>query len=421
MTLLNKKTQKLARIFLVSLLFITFSVTTVYATPEDDLEAIKRRLEQIKKDKENVQDDINNENSLQSEYSTELMAVKNKVNLLEIEIEETQLTIKQLNLEIKLLKAEISGNEEEIEAAQTKIAMLQEETDARLIQMYLDQKTSSSFDMVFQAEATSLIKLELYQSTVQDETNELLANLEIKKLEFEEKLEKLETDKVQVQRDKVQVKEEKTSLERDKTALDAQKEIYARKLNESIARENDHENILGALTEQEQWAVAEQTRLQQIIFDSFNDIPTGSPVKKGTVIGFQGCSGLCTGPHLHFSLKVNGSYVNPCSALPSGHLSGCGTSSPSLSQWPIGESIALTSGYGWRWGSFHYGIDVQNYSNLSTAIYAAHDGYIYYGNDNACSWYTGSLPCNGAGANYAIICQNSNCSVGKKSIYLHLK
>ena len=37
----------------------------------------------------------------------------------------------------------------------------------------------------------------------------------------------------------------------------------------------------------------------------------GVPVKKGQTIGYVGCSGLCTGPHLHFEMYQDDRYVDP--------------------------------------------------------------------------------------------------------------
>lgn len=42
---------------------------------------------------------------------------------------------------------------------------------------------------------------------------------------------------------------------------------------------------------------------------------TGSHVRQGDVIGYIGSTGLSTGPHVHFEMKRNGSYVNPATEI----------------------------------------------------------------------------------------------------------
>jgi murein DD-endopeptidase MepM/ murein hydrolase activator NlpD len=45
-------------------------------------------------------------------------------------------------------------------------------------------------------------------------------------------------------------------------------------------------------------------------------VSEGDQVERGEVIGYVGCTGLCTGPHLHFEVRINGAFVDPMGYLP---------------------------------------------------------------------------------------------------------
>ncbi|MCC6913875.1 MAG: M23 family metallopeptidase [Rhodospirillaceae bacterium] len=47
-------------------------------------------------------------------------------------------------------------------------------------------------------------------------------------------------------------------------------------------------------------------------------VKTGDVVKRGDNIGQIGCSGRCSGPHVHYEVQVNGRPVNPLKFLKAG-------------------------------------------------------------------------------------------------------
>jgi murein DD-endopeptidase MepM/ murein hydrolase activator NlpD len=48
-------------------------------------------------------------------------------------------------------------------------------------------------------------------------------------------------------------------------------------------------------------------------FDAFEPgLYPGMPISKGQVLGQMGCTGVCTGPHVHIRIKKNGRIINPC-------------------------------------------------------------------------------------------------------------
>ena len=51
-------------------------------------------------------------------------------------------------------------------------------------------------------------------------------------------------------------------------------------------------------------------------------VSNGAQVQQGQVIGYVGCTGNCTGPHLHFETRVNGQAQNPRTYLAGGAMPG---------------------------------------------------------------------------------------------------
>ncbi|MFC4452953.1 LysM peptidoglycan-binding domain-containing M23 family metallopeptidase [Deinococcus sonorensis] len=45
-------------------------------------------------------------------------------------------------------------------------------------------------------------------------------------------------------------------------------------------------------------------------------VAVGQQVERGQLLGYVGCTGICTGPHLHFEVRLSGQAVDPLALLP---------------------------------------------------------------------------------------------------------
>lgn len=427
---MNQKTTglKIVKIFssllVLLMVFSAFSFPVFAKTDEEKLDEIQKQIAELRKQQQDLNQNLSNQKGLSSKYGSEIVTLNGEIQKLQLQVQEKQLVIDEYNLKISLLESQIADTEEHIKITEANIEKLQEETDARLQDMYLDIKSfDNSINMVFaQDSGSDFIKDEMYREAIQEETNEKLDKLALEKDNLEKDKEKLKQDKIQVETDKSLLEEEQKALQSNQTDLDQKKNKY-----ESLKRQSDTaaaamELEYSTLSDQEKKLQAELELLKQRISNSIGQITTGQYVLAGTIIGYEGSTGVSTGNHLHFGVEYNGSTTNPCSLLPGKQLANayCGTSSPKIAEWPMHGTPWLTSGYRTPSRPTHNAIDVS--SGGSAPIYAAHDGWIKYGNDGACSWYRGYYPCHGAGANYAIICQDkANCAHGLKTLYWHLK
>ncbi len=83
--------------------------------------------------------------------------------------------------------------------------------------------------------------------------------------------------------------------------------------------------------------------------------------------------------------------------------------------WPTNRPYTISSGYAWRWGSFHGALDITG-TGYGSSIYAANNGVVHYVSTGCCAGY-GCLGCGGGGGNYVII----NHNIGNYyTIYMHM-
>jgi hypothetical protein len=80
-------------------------------------------------------------------------------------------------------------------------------------------------------------------------------------------------------------------------------------------------------------------------------VASGARVQQGQIIGYVGCTGNCTGPHLHFETRVSGQAQDPRTYLSGGSIPGrqatvAGTSSTGTSTTATREAVVTASGSG---------------------------------------------------------------------------
>ncbi|MEM8486364.1 MAG: M23/M56 family metallopeptidase [Bacteroidota bacterium] len=119
---------------------------------------------------------------------------------------------------------------------------------------------------------------------------------------------------------------------------------------------------------------------------SLQSVKAGESIKKGQKIGESGNSGLSTGPHLHYEVRIDNKPVDPVDYLPSALLGQFEENDvPSIH--PLGDNkIKATATYGYKYHPvleikrLHAGLDFQVASG--SPVYATADGVVYVENRN---------------------------------------
>lgn len=428
LSLLSKLPKVINTIVVFTVIFsfsaFIFSPTVRALSLEEELQQVQKELEQIRQNKASLESDINNEKGLQSEYDVKISNLKNSIDLLDNKIAEKKLVIKELELEIDILTKKLKTTKKDISSAEGEILGLEDETNDRLIDLYLTQKTSSEIDLLVSPDGQSdIIKINLYQNSIQDDTNNLVGNLKGKRESLQQRKEELEEDRIVVQRDEVQLEEELVALQKDEAELATQRSAYFSLKQNSIAKVESNSNEISDLTaEQKELDARYSAIIAQIL--SRGELTDGVPVNKGTFLGYEGWTGYTrpsnpTAAHLHFGVLVDGVPQNPCNYLPSNayspnnylNASCSGNGSLALPMSPKGYYHQTFSS-----GS-HNAIDISTrVSGGSGVISAAHKGFVYFGY----SYYCPGGQCNGS-AIYAKVCEVNGCSSGLSTIYWHLK
>lgn len=395
-------------------------------TLEEELERIQEEIREIEGEKGDLQSEIDNNQYLIDGFSAEASKLFSEAQVIQKDIDKLELEIKELELNITILNQKIDEKREEIKQSEESIENLESESEQRVEDNYKSFKINGNAEVdstnIFSSgeNINDFFRDSKYVEIIQEDANAILQEVSRLKKELEAKRAELgeQLDTVEFDKDQIEVKRD--DLDKKQSEIEVKMAAYYSDISNIQAFIDLNQNAINQLSQEEAEARQRAAEVEQAIFNSFNPPSGGTYVTAGTPIGTQGCTGFCTGPHLHFRLQINGgASLNPCAYLKSGGpVSGCGWGN--TIDWPVRGTTYFTSPFGMRGGYFHDAIDLVTETGV---IYAAHDGYIHYGIDYCSSypWLLGVFPCNGGGANYAIICENSNCNSGIKTGYWHLQ
>lgn len=426
-----RTSKTILTIVVVTLTFIVFIQPTLASTLipnenvqrgigddlQDELDALEDEIDQLEQEQNELQSQIEANQYTIAGYNAELSKIYGEVELLNKEIDQLDLEIRELEIQIEIIEVDIEEQKKSIADTEDNIDVLEFETDKRIEDSYMNfrlygSSTSGSENLLSLDSINNYFKTSQYKSIIQQDTNKMLTELARLKQELKVKKAELDEKLVEVKKQKEEVDIKRADLAEKQEDAEVKAATYYSQITALQSLNSQTSSVIAVFEEEEVQKRAEAEKIRQEIFNNFNPIGSGTYVVSGTMIGRQGSTGWSTGPHLHFSVAVNGASQDPCGYLPGGVLPGCGWGS--ALDWPIGGEMYYTSGYGnrcfWWNGSqtcqFHDAIDVAGVP-WNTPIYAAHDGYLFKGVDIY-------------GALYIIICESSSCSSGIKTGYWHL-
>ncbi|HIW73880.1 MAG TPA: peptidoglycan DD-metalloendopeptidase family protein [Firmicutes bacterium] len=317
-------------------------------------EALRDKKEQLEKEKAEAQGDLDKQEEYLDNLNDQISNTRKMVELYDSRVRE-------LNESIEQLSESVAAKEAEIAAKEAEIAVQYEELQQRLRAI---SKTGnmSGFQMLLDTESYTdyLIKSKMME-TVAENDQRLMDETEAALQEIDAQKEALNAEKTDVSKQLEEAEALKAEADAKKADLDA---LYAqanKARSELESQIGSYQQDIAQTAEEEEALEAE---IQRIIEEN--------------------------------SSSSSGSY-------------GGGTMA-----WPVPTVRAMSSGYGYRWGKLHKGIDIANgpIPVYGENIVAADDGVVIYA--NASNWW-------GGGYGYHVIIDHGLDANGNRisTLYAH--
>lgn len=312
---------------------------------ERELAALKKEQQEIKKRQSQNEKKIKDETKQKQGYEQEITVVEKQLTTYNKKIKEITSQIDEKNTEIKTTQEKISAQNKKIEKKILEIEENNERFKQRLDAMYVAQSSNSYLSLLLGASSFSeFLSASETIKNISKYDQELLAELGRQQQQLEDLKAELEAQKTALEDAKKNLQEKKTDLDTTKKGF----EDKAYELQELVSAREDviiHlEEVSGELklSYEENLAEIEETQEEKKRQQDLAD-------------------------------KARREYENRNSGSDSSGSDGSASARGYL--WPVPKSeTRISSGYGWRWGRLHAGLDFAGPSG--TSIYATKSGVV---------------------------------------------
>lgn len=354
---------------------------------EDEMAENEAAIKELQDEMDSIDGDI-----AQAEKDQELLQQKIDLQTKNIDI---------VNTKINDINAKIDEKEEKIAQLEIDIVNKQEDIDegleqfkSRLRAMYVSGNDSLASALVGATDFYDMLSKIEFISQVSKHDNELVNSLMTQLEQFEEA---------------------QTQLDIEKTELDAnlsEQQAYKEELNAAIIElNNDYQESQDYIDRQEAEKAARQADIDQ--YEADNQAMSAEIDEINEIARQQAEAAAAASQQSSYEDDSSDDYSSDDSGTGGGDSSGDGEISGSSGSgsyggsltWPVPGHYTISSGYGYRWGSLHAGIDISDGGIHGASVVSADSGTVIlvktgcthdYGKDGSCG-------CNGGYGNYVVV------------------